>query len=330
MWRDGVRVQLSKADVPCGQPGDVDPVPLTFGDYNITGARPIDVFNTLVNIETQMDWDTSISSVNLLGNWQDEGVRGLNYVYPSGVTFIADREIFEWAAYEADFGRQDFLVVFSTLASARLHNARHPEEGTVQFENCLAAYWIRPRPGGGTHVTKSHHLNWHPPMALSPRFVFGFLWNADVNWVNIFREACRATAYQNGSRTETPLPDWLLRGPPLPRGDPDRAPMTCFNLTEEGILKVEIGASHQAEMRNVLGMSLVVVVVGVLACVVTRVCFRSHGFCKSSSISSELKKDNELGERENTQNSSSSTSEDESQSEDSHSRRNCRCLTMNT
>jgi hypothetical protein len=329
MWRDGVKVQLSNADVPCGAPGDVEPEPVSFGDFNISGVRPIDVFNTLVDVERQMEWDQSISSVNLLGDWPDEGVQGLNYVYPTGVTFIADREIFEWAAYEADFAKQEFFVAFSSLANARLHDARVAVEGTVHIENCLGAYWIRPHSGGGAQMTFTHHLNSHPPLSLSPRFVFSILWNRDVDWVNTFKEGCRATARRNGSLTETHVADWLLQGPPLPVGDPNRMPMSCFNLTEEGIYKVEIGAK-QSEVKNYLTLSVVVVIMCFLVCLLTRLCFRSRGYCKSSSgtISSELEKDNELGEQEDSQ-GSSSASDDESSEVYSQSRRNCRCLSLN-
>merc|ERR1719387_3248583 len=127
MWRDGAMIQASKLDVPCDAPFGTERTPVTFGSFNVTDVRPIDVFNTLADVDNQLSWDISINRAQKLGEWKSEGVRGLAYPYPTGTSIVADREVFEWAAYSTNFLAQEFWLVLSSLGDSRL-NAIRPRQ----------------------------------------------------------------------------------------------------------------------------------------------------------------------------------------------------------
>jgi hypothetical protein len=234
MRRDGFMVQLSKEDVPCDAPYGSDMTPVTFGSFNISDVRPIDVFNTLTDVDHQLSWDISINHLHRLGEWQSEGVRGLAFTYPSGSSVIADREVFEWAAYSANFFAQEFWLVFSSLGATRLDAIRPRQGDAVPIENCLVAYRIREQ-SGGTLVTFTHHQNLNLPLMMSGRDAFQLSWGHVADWANALRSQSQLVAEQRRKSKDSVLPTWLLKGPQIKHRAPVRDPMTPFNLTAKNV-----------------------------------------------------------------------------------------------
>lgn len=284
-------------------------------------ARPVDVFNTLANHSNQKSWDATLRAVTHVGDWEDEGVVGLNYVYPAGLPLIPDREMWEWAAVSANFAQQDFMIVLSTLANGRLQAVHQKRDDTVLIQNCLAAYWARPNLDGGTLVTFTHHINVHPEFGFSQRFIFGFMWSKDVDWVNIMRAAAQAQSKQNRSLKETAAPPFGLRGPPLPRVDPHRKPISEFNLTEKGDFIFENGAGQEMTRMRLVQTALCLILCATV-CLISRACW-TH-FIDNLAQPSRAETSAKILEM----NAQDSDSEEDSDSVVLQTHGNCRCLTI--
>jgi len=214
-FRDNAQVRMSKAECFCDGPDGTGKVPLTFGEFSVEGARPVDVFNVLTDSKNQTKWDPTVSQVEeIVGKWeQTDGVKGVEQIYPTGIIMVPPREITEWVAYEADFKQQEFWVVYSTVANRRLHEARPRADGTVPAENCLGGYWIRPRPDGGAHVLFTQHVNSHPPLMLSAKFVFTVSWGKQIDYINQLRKKSQEQAALSWAASRTIIPDELLHDP---------------------------------------------------------------------------------------------------------------------
>eukprot|EP00931_Biecheleriopsis_adriatica_P106768 TRINITY_DN8114_c0_g1_i2.p1 TRINITY_DN8114_c0_g1~~TRINITY_DN8114_c0_g1_i2.p1 ORF type:complete len:368 (+),score=96.10 TRINITY_DN8114_c0_g1_i2:70-1104(+) len=211
-FRDGATLQITKKEGHCDAAGKDSTVPVTFGEFPVEDARPIDVFNALADTSHQKDWDQTIGQVNMLGDFEDEGVRGLRVTYPTGVPLIPDREVFEWTAFNASLATDEFWFVFSTQQNERLHAVMDREGGAVAAQNCLGAYRIA-RTAKGTHVWFTQQINPHPPLLISARTVFDISWSKQVDFFNAVRKRAQELYKKNPEQSEVALPAWLLQAP---------------------------------------------------------------------------------------------------------------------
>lgn len=214
-YRDGAQVQISKGECLCDTPGGDGQVPLTFGQFDVDGADPVDIFNVLTDWRKQTSWDPTVTqSKEVPGNWtMEDGVQALQLIYPTGIILTPDREILEWVAYRADFQEQEFWVVYSTLNNERIREVSQPIPGTVQMQNCLGGYWIRPKPDGtGSHVLFTQHVNLHPPNLVSAKFVFDVSWGKEIDYVNLLRHRSQQQSQLAWPRNRTVVDPSLLSG----------------------------------------------------------------------------------------------------------------------
>jgi hypothetical protein len=312
-------IQASKLDVPCDAPFGTERTPVTFGSFNVTDVRPIDVFNTLADVDNQLPWDVSINSAQKLGEWKSEGVRGLAYAYPTG-TIVADREVFEWAAYSTNYITQEFWLVLSSLGDRRLNAIRPRRDDAVPIQNCLVAYRIRSQPGGAALVTFTHHQNVHPPLMLSGRDAFALSWAKIVDWANALREQSQMVAKQGRISSHSVVPTWLSQGPPLKQSAPSRDPMTPFNLTgrdprfllaDETSVKPAHQVGHRDLRFGILGLC------GALA--YACMCLRTYACTRYIYKRNVPEKDGEIGEsheKEETSGADSSSDTESSSADD--------------
>lgn len=233
------KIQQTKQWYWCDFPNGSMHVPVTFGEFNVTDASPLNVFNTLSDVQTQTAWDKTVDDVNLLGDFKEDGVRGVEMLMPSGILMVPPREVFQWMAFNGSLSDQEFWFVASTLKIERLHEVRHVNREAVQADNCLGAYWVRPCPAGGeTHcpignprnccpeggsrVIFTGHVNVHPPKVISEKSIFDLSWPKQIDWVNALRKRSaevsrNATTYAEGKQSnDTVIPRWLWQDGEVP------------------------------------------------------------------------------------------------------------------
>ncbi|CAJ1349000.1 unnamed protein product [Effrenium voratum] len=200
---DGVTFRLSKEDKSCG--GDL--VPLTFMEFEVENARPVDVFNVLMAAENQTQWDTAPSEMRLLGNWtkyQARGVVGFFEAKP-----LSTREIYEWQVASANFTSEEFWVVYSTLENDPLRSAEALRAGSTEMQNCLCAYRITAT-AKGVHVLNTQQINEHP-WPLSARTVANAGWQTSAGFGSHLRSQGQKQALKGWASNETVAPEWMLK-----------------------------------------------------------------------------------------------------------------------
>lgn len=197
--KDGVTLRITKQSMMCGG----NKIPITFGEFEADDVTPLDVFNVLADTAHQKEWDGLIASETGLGDFPDQEATGVALSFQAHP--FSDRQVFEWQAYNAsrDFG--EFWVVFSTEDNARLHQKAAREDGAVHAQNCLAAYHIMAKPGGGAHVVFTSEVNAHP-FLLSAEFIFNIMWTKTVDYINALRTRAQDQAQQRAASGEEPRP----------------------------------------------------------------------------------------------------------------------------
>jgi len=207
-----IKFVLSKDDKTCGGEG----VPLTFLEFDIDGARPVDAFNIISDIAKETSWDPTCTSVSMLGDFKE------NQAFAAAGTFsakpFAAREIYEWMVVDANFSTEEFWVIMSSLDNDELHQRKPPMGGAIQMENCLAAYRLTRTPNG-THVINTQQLNSHP-WPLHARDVASIGWSASIEFGSAFRQKALEQFKLGWNATRTVLPRWMMEdkpcGPPAP------------------------------------------------------------------------------------------------------------------
>lgn len=226
-WSYQARIQVTKHWYWCDAKGGTAQVPITFAEFNVSNARPVDVFNTLTDTKQQVKWDNTVSDIHELADFPSEGVRGVQMLMPSGIWLVPPREFFEWAAFNASMHDQEFWFVASTLENEHLYELRTSTPGAVEANTCLAAFWIRPCPAsgeqncppgnpinccpaGGSHVRFTQHVNVHPPPLISEKTIFDNSWYKTIDWVNLVRKNAAHLAASGASPHLTVVPQSLL------------------------------------------------------------------------------------------------------------------------
>eukprot|EP00929_Paragymnodinium_shiwhaense_P060817 TRINITY_DN30360_c0_g1_i6.p1 TRINITY_DN30360_c0_g1~~TRINITY_DN30360_c0_g1_i6.p1 ORF type:complete len:635 (+),score=170.58 TRINITY_DN30360_c0_g1_i6:783-2687(+) len=186
-----------------------DGVPLTYVEFEVKGARPIDVFNVMVDAEKQPNWDSSCRSMVPLGEWQGKRMRAFAGTFPAPP--LASREAYEWQAANASFETEEFWVLFSTVNNEELEAKRDLDSGAIKMQNCLAAYKMSKSKDGGTHVITSQQINSHP-WPLKSRQVQDMAFGTTLTWVNSLKTQVAAQVKLGWNSTRTTAPAWMLQG----------------------------------------------------------------------------------------------------------------------
>jgi hypothetical protein len=203
--RDGVTLRITKKGYPCGG----DKIPMTFGEFNVSGATSLDVFNVLANVGHQQKWDSLVGQEDTLGDFEGQRARGVEMAFVAHP--FSDREVFEWQAFNASSDFTDLWVVFSTNHNKDLHNKKGRESGATAAQDCLAAYHISAKPDGHVHILFTSQVNAHP-FLLSSSFIFNIMWGKTVDYINALRTEAQKEAKQRpaGEATKSMVPQSLL------------------------------------------------------------------------------------------------------------------------
>jgi hypothetical protein len=158
---------------------------MTFGTFDVDGVDPLDVFNVLVDTAHQMKWDSLLSGEKELGEVREQRARGVEELYDAHP--FQDREVFEWQCFNASHDYKELWVAFSTEHNQELHDTAQRADSVVAAQDCLAAYHVLAREGGGARVTFTTQVNAHP-FLVTQGFIFNIMWTKTVDYINALRE----------------------------------------------------------------------------------------------------------------------------------------------
>lgn len=201
---DGIVFRLSKDDKSCA--GDM--VPLTFLEFDIPNARPVDVFNVLMAAENETQWDSAPSEMRVLGEWKKYQARGVVGFFDAKP--LSTREVYEWQVASANFTSQEFWVVYSTLQNDELRSKEPVRAGAMEMQNCLCAYRITLKAGGGVHVVNTQQVNEHP-FPLSARTVANLGWQTSAAFGSHLRTQSQKQEQKGWAANKTEVPAWMLK-----------------------------------------------------------------------------------------------------------------------
>lgn len=197
---------MLKHDLKCGGAR----VPVGFAEFEVPGARPVDVFNTVMNVASQPDWNPKCNQMKHVGDWPEEGVRGWDNVF--NLIFDKKLEFLVWQVSEADFVNEDFWMVTSTKHNGKLRQISPRQENWVESDNCLGAYHIRKSPNG-THVVITQHVNgavglWFPFHVILE--VFPVAWKGMINFISQLSKASLNQSSLGWTARQTSVPTWMV------------------------------------------------------------------------------------------------------------------------
>eukprot|EP00440_Ansanella_granifera_P014477 gb/GFBE01015734.1/.p1 GENE.gb/GFBE01015734.1/~~gb/GFBE01015734.1/.p1 ORF type:complete len:476 (+),score=103.71 gb/GFBE01015734.1/:1-1428(+) len=231
-WSLKAKIQQTKQWYHCDWTGSKMRVPITFGEFNVTDVRPVQVFNVLADMKDQTKWDDTVSEVNILGDFKSDSVRGVQMLLPSGIWLVPPREVFQWSAFNGSLKDEEFWFAVTTLENDRLHEVRHVNREAVQADNCMGAYWVRPCPrggekvcppgnpqnccpDGGSRVLFTSHVNVHPPALITAKSIFDVSWPKQVEWINALKKRARLSnktaVSASADDSSVAIPAWLWK-----------------------------------------------------------------------------------------------------------------------
>mmetsp|Transcript_152011 Transcript_152011/g.488031 ORF Transcript_152011/g.488031 Transcript_152011/m.488031 type:complete len:720 (+) Transcript_152011:97-2256(+) len=200
----GVVFRLSKDDKECGGDG----VPLSFIEYDVDGARPIDVFNVLSDAHNQPSWDEHCAKMDPLGDFTQVQAKGFAGLFVAPGAPVSGREGYEWMVAEANFTTEEFWLVMSTYNNNDLKQKRPFDSGSVEMQNCMAAYKIT-KTDKGSHVVNTQQINSHS-WPLSARYVANTGWTGSIDFATSLRKVAPTQKQKGWNQTQTFLPSWML------------------------------------------------------------------------------------------------------------------------
>lgn len=165
-------VMISKKDFFCGDLA----VPTYYIEFLVKGARPVDVFNVLVDPLQQPKWLCKGCTVSLVANNVKEKVQGFAAAYRA--VPVNRREFYHWQAVDANFTTGEFLLGTDARHNQELHKLKKPEPDATVARMCYSFSSIRPDPEGA-RVTQMSHFNVRVPFAFgpfTPRGMYSMIW----------------------------------------------------------------------------------------------------------------------------------------------------------
>jgi hypothetical protein len=212
---NGITLRMLKQDLPCG--GDM--VPVTFAEFDVAGARPIDVFNTMLDTGVQHSWNPQIASALPIDKGKDQGARAWSVIFDMPV--VSKRRFLQWQVADASFEKQEFWLVFSTQRNEELVQQSPLPAGAVESQNCLGAYHIT-QSSSGAHVVVTQQVNVHPFFPFPLHEILDFFppaWQGTIDFVDQLNNNARHLASLGSSATHTDAPAFMLEAPPKSKDD---------------------------------------------------------------------------------------------------------------
>lgn len=224
--RSGISLTMLKHDQVCAN----DIVPVTFAEFDIQGARPVDVFNAMLDTPAQRDWNPQCAAVKALGDWHDEGARA--WAVNFHILFL-NVEIFQWQVADANFASEEFWLVFSTQNNSELLIKSPLVSGATESSNCLGSYHIT-KGMNGSHVVITQHVNAHPifPFPLHDILkLFPLAWKGTIDFVGELRARAKYQASLGWSASRTVAPAFMLS---REQKESDESPLHNASAAEDG------------------------------------------------------------------------------------------------
>lgn len=264
--RQGIAVRMMKNDMMCGG----DTVPVTFAEFDVEGARPVDVFNTMLETNKQKDWNNQVRSAVPIGDWPDEGARAWAVTF--NIPLVNAREFIQWQVADADFANEDFWLAFSTQNNGDLER-RHPVDGgTVESQNCLGAYHIT-KTLTGSHVIITQQVNVHPFFNLPLHQILDFFpvaWQGTINFVHEMSANARKLAALGAPLNNASAPAFMLAEPPQMQHNTSLVEQPQFVSRAEAFAEPTAVTEAKASWLHIAFL-----VLAVPSCIL---CFASAGF----------------------------------------------------
>jgi len=207
--KDNISLTMLKHDLQCGDMA----VPVGFAEFEVVGARPVDVFNTVMNVSAQPDWNSKASSVLLVGSWPEDGARGWDNAF--NLIFDKKMEFLIWQVADADFENEEFWMATSTSNNDELRKLSPQRPDWIASDNCLGAYRIRKSPRGAS-VVVTQHVNtrlgiWFPFHQVLQ--VFPIAWEGMVLFIQALMKASVGQSSRKWAMNRTVAPSWMLPQP---------------------------------------------------------------------------------------------------------------------
>jgi len=202
----GVIFRLTRTSLLCG--GSM--VPVMFGEFNISGVRPIDVVNVIADYQSGTAWCSSCKSFKLLGEWPKQRLRGILGLF--GAWPAQDRQAYNWQMVDMDGCSKSYMFVTTSQFSDVLQQRQPLNPDAVKFDNCLTGYSVRTIQAG-VHVVFSQHVNPHP-FLVSERQVLNVAWGKIVHHVTELRHRALWQRKRAWADNQTNMPLWLFPSGP--------------------------------------------------------------------------------------------------------------------
>lgn len=296
--KEGIALTMLKHDLNCGGQN----VPVGYAEFEVIGARPIDVFNTVMNVGLQPHWNTKCSSIKMVGDWPLEGARGWDNVF--NLIFNKKVEFLVWQVADADFVNEEFWMATSTQNNQPLREKSPKQPNWIESDNCLGAYHIRKSPRGSI-VVATQHVNtqlgfWFPFHAVLK--VFPIAWKGMVDFVQAMSAASIAQSKLGWPANKTVAPDWMFPAPTIKAKNATNPIQMIFQETPI-MQTAETRQTLRIIFTVIFGLCIVCCCVGIFgglhACNKPRgTCSRSYGLSDAGSTCSQRSTLSDLDESE--------------------------------
>lgn len=219
--KNGVSLSMLRQDLSC----EGSAVPVGFAEFEVVGARPVDIFNVVMNISGQKAWNPKVSSMRHVDDWPEEGISGWDNVF--NLIFDKKIEFLVWQVADADFQKEEFWMATSTRHNTLLRSKSPAQANWIESANCLGGYYIRRSPRG-SRVVITQHVNtelgfWFPMHSILR--MFPAAWQGMVDFIAHLSSQSRHQASLGWNATQLSAPAWMLtRSRPTPSKELAMAP----------------------------------------------------------------------------------------------------------
>jgi hypothetical protein len=224
---------ISKKDIFCGGAA----VPTYYIEFLVKGARPVDVFNVLVDPLQQPKWLCKGCTVSLIANNVEEQVQGFAGAYRA--LPVNRREFYHWQAVDANFTAEEFLLGTDARHNQELERLRKPEPDATVGRMCYSFSRIRKDPEGA-RVVQMSHFNVRVPFSFgpfTPRGMYALIWPMMLDRVPKIIKRAQWQAKRNLEATRVDIADAFL---------PDVAGLNASNRSTPALR-----ARHSAAMPRI-------------------------------------------------------------------------------
>lgn len=199
-------IMISKKDSFCG--GSAEPT--YYIEFLVKDARPVDVFNVLVNPLQQPEWLCKGCTVSLVANNVEEQVQGFAAAYRA--LPVNRREFYHWQAVDANFTAEEFLLGTDARHNQELHRLKKPEPDATIARMCYSFSHLRKDPQG-TRVIQMSHFNVRVPFSFgpfTPQHLYTMIWPMMLERVPLIIERAQWQAKRNWEAGRVEIADAFL------------------------------------------------------------------------------------------------------------------------